>query len=90
MRHEQVTPLIIPTIHKNGTHKAILLDQLSAVEEAFLDLLDALRDAAPNARDYPDAAAAQSAYHAHLWRVRTICTMADEFSELAFEIDQQP
>jgi hypothetical protein len=44
--------MIAPTIHNNGTDGEVLQAQAQASYEAGRALLQALRDGAPNARDY--------------------------------------
>lgn len=45
-------PLEAPLVHLNGTAGAALAAQLEAAARALHEALDALRAAAPNARDY--------------------------------------
>lgn len=44
--------IAIPTVHLNGTSGAVLLEQLKGARRALDAALDALAEAAPNARDY--------------------------------------
>ena len=44
--------LIVPSVHSNGTGKKALLEQLEKAYTAIGDAQDALRETAPNGRDY--------------------------------------
>jgi hypothetical protein len=48
---------ITPTVNINGTDAQVLIDQQCAVAKALSDALDAMRQAAPNGRDFPGAPA---------------------------------
>ena len=47
-----MTPLVTPSIHLNGTSKRELVEQRLAVMDAARALLEAMKGAAPNGRDY--------------------------------------
>ena len=44
--------MVFPTVHLNGTSRAVLLDANQKAARAIADAIEALHDAAPNARDY--------------------------------------
>ena len=44
--------MILPTIHRNGTDKEALLDQVSAAHNSLLDAMGVIGKAIPDARDY--------------------------------------
>jgi len=45
-------PLIVPSVHLNGTSREELTEQLEAAAAAVQEAIGALRRAAPNGRDY--------------------------------------
>lgn len=47
-----MTPLVPPAIHSNGTSKEELVELRIAVAEQAHHLLEAMKRAAPNGRDY--------------------------------------
>ena len=47
-----MTEIIVPTIHPNGDTAKTLIEQLLSVRNALVSTTGALRDAAPNARNY--------------------------------------
>ncbi len=81
--------MILPTVHLNGTSKAALLEQLENASNALNDAYAAMKQAAPNGRDYypqgEDALARATA--AHLDRLRRVDTVKDEIDDMAREID---
>lgn len=48
-----MTPLIMPTVHSNGTSKEELVRQHLDIMKAASDLLKALEAGTPHGRDYP-------------------------------------
>jgi hypothetical protein len=80
--------LIVPAVHLNGTGKNDLLDALEKAYRACNDAYDALRQTAPNGRDYyvygPDAYS--RARDEHLQRMRAIDTVVKELEGLAIGI----
>lgn len=44
--------MIFPTVHLNGTNRGVLIEQLLAARDAVNNAMEALRNAAPNGRDY--------------------------------------
>lgn len=83
--------MTIPTVHLNGTSKASLLGQLEDASNALEAAYKALKQAAPNGRDYyldgPDAITAATAEH--MDRLRRLDSVKDEIDELARKIDEQ-
>lgn len=85
------TNLAIPSVHANGTSKGALIQQLSDAWDALEAARTALRQAAPNGRDYypqgPDAI--EQATAQHLDRLRRIDGVQDELQEMMRMIDEQ-
>ena len=83
-----MTKMLTPTIHLNGTSKQDLLEQQKEILNATRDLLQVMRRATPNGRDYypqgPDAG--NQARDAFAERYITVSRMYDEFEELALKI----
>jgi len=48
-----MTPLIMPSVHANGTSKEELVQQHLDIMEAATALLKALEEGMPHGRDYP-------------------------------------
>lgn len=73
-----------PTIHRNGTSKPALYEQLLAASAAVRAAIWALAEAAPNARDYypqgPDAYPQASAQHSA--RVQKMVDVREELYSL--------
>jgi len=83
-----MTPLLPPSIHLNGTSKQEMVEGLVAVSDAAFALLEAMKRAAPNARDYypqgPDAyGLARTAWNE---RALQIEKLRDEVVELAMKV----
>ena len=83
--------LAVPTIHLNGSNKDRLLEALSNAREALRLALDAMRETAPNGRDYytqkPGAFAL--AQDQHTDRLVTVTIAHDELTVIAMEINDQ-
>lgn len=47
-----MTDLIVPKVHKNGTSKKELLEQISAANRALIIAIDRIDEMRPNGRDY--------------------------------------
>jgi hypothetical protein len=77
--------VIKPTIHLNGTSPGVLLEDLIRAADALRDAMQALRLAAPNARDYypqgPKAIAQAAMEHAQ--RMDKLQGVLRELEELA-------
>jgi len=84
-----MSKLLTPTIHLNGTTGRHLLDQQLQVMEALQDVLTAMRNACPNARDfYPQGEGmATQARQAYNDRYRLISDLHAEYETLALEIN---
>jgi hypothetical protein len=78
----------LPTIHLNGTSKAELIEQLCEASQAIDLAYSALKQAAPNGRDYypqgPEAYTAARAQHED--RLRRLDAVKAEIDELAMAI----
>lgn len=88
-RHMRCTP--VPTVHLNGSGCERLQQQQSAVVDAARALLDALAEAAPNARDYyPQGDDGYlRARRAHDERMRQVVRIRDDAGfTLMFLVDQ--
>lgn len=76
--------MTLPTIHLNGTSRAALVDAHYAALVGVQHAIEALADAAPNARDYyvqgPDAYPA--ARREHEARMHKLADVAHELSAL--------
>lgn len=88
--------VITPTVHLNGTSLETLRDQIDTVADRLGVAIEALCDAAPNARDYyPQGDAAYGrARDEHLARVQKlrevygeIATLSNALSEIEAERD---
>jgi hypothetical protein len=83
--------MTVPTIHLNGTSKARLIDALCNASDALNAAYAALRETAPNGRDYypQGPAALPAATNEHLDRLRRLDAIKAEIDALAQAIDQQ-
>lgn len=81
--------MIVPTIHLNGTSKEQLLDDLGEASNALDAAYRALKECAPNGRDYypQGAAALRQATEEHLDRLRRLDAIKAEVNALAVAID---
>lgn len=83
--------MMTPTVHLNGTSKDELVRQLLCAATALGEAQQALREAAPNARDYypqgPDAFA--QAQREHVKRCHTLLEVEQELMRLYDAIDEQ-
>ena len=74
-----VSNLILPIVHMNGTSKGALLAQNRKAWDAINDAYAALKQAAPNARDYyPVPGLYPKAIDQHMDRLRRLDSVADE------------
>ena len=85
----QTPELSIPTVHMNGTSKNELLDQLSSVYEALDNVLDVMRNASPNGRDYytQEHGSFEKAVTEHRHRALKVYAVRDEVETLIYCID---
>lgn len=76
--------VVIPHIHSNGSSKKLLIKEKEKAYEAINEAIDALKQAAPNPRDYDYADSWGLAVQTHTERVQALHAIADEIAE---EID---
>lgn len=84
-------PMIYPTVNLNGTSREALVKQQRDIQQAFLNLKDAIRAAWPHGRDYqthPDGwqIPTKDAQEAWSERVQALQAMQDDFLNLAVYI----
>jgi len=83
--------MTVPLVHRNGTSKEELLDQITKACYALKQALEAVTDAQPNQRDYyplpPDAWT--TAQRDHLTRLQRLQDIRQEYFNLAIAIDTQ-
>jgi hypothetical protein len=83
--------LIVPTVHLNGTSKETLMDQITDAAQALRLAMEAIREAAPNARDYyvqgPNAF--QEVQRQHCARINRLADVYTEYMEIAEAIADQ-
>lgn len=82
--------MTLPTIHLNGTSPDRLIADLCAASSALDAAYEALKQTAPNGRDwYPQGPAAMAAAEAeHMSRLRRVDEVKKEVDELTFAISQ--
>jgi hypothetical protein len=80
----------LPTIHLNGTSKERLIEALCEASQALDLAFSALKQTAPNGRDYypqgPEAI--HKATEEHLARLRRLDDIKNEIDALALAIDE--
>jgi hypothetical protein len=102
MRHRQLSggfpianseraEMTVPTIHLNGTSKAQLVESLCNASVALRAAYTALKETAPNGRDYypQGPAAMDAAQEEHFDRLRRVDAVRKEIDQLTIAIDQQ-
>jgi hypothetical protein len=74
-----------PTVHVNGTAYEVLLEQNLNAASTVRKAIEALRQAAPNGRDYypQGPAAIRAAMKQHVQRVRRLQSVYDELERIA-------
>ena len=84
--------MIVPTIHRNGTAKQELIDQLCDAGGAISTAITALENACPNARDYypQGQGAIQTAIEEHRKRIDALVQVRKELQQIAIHIDEGP
>lgn len=83
------TDLIVPVVHLNGTGKQDLIDMRERVDETLRLALAALKQMAPNGRDYyPVPGLMDRAVEQHFRRMRVLTDLQDELEEEIRQIDQ--
>lgn len=79
-----------PTIHMNGTSRDGLMEPLETASNALNDAYEALKQTAPNGRDYypqgPEALSKATADH--MGRLARLDSIKQEIDDLAFAISQ--
>lgn len=80
----------LPTIHKNGTGKVVLVGALLEASEALDLAYDALKATAPNGRDYypQGAEAMRRATAEHVGRLERVAAVKREIDALMLAIDR--
>jgi hypothetical protein len=80
--------MLKPTIHRNGTSRQELLDQVCKASAAIHDAMTALAGATPNGRDYyvQDPGAIKLALEEHDSRATRLQSVLDELQDLAIHI----
>lgn len=83
--------MIIPTIHLNGTSKESLIEDLCAASNALRAAYDALKQTAPNGRDYypQGPKALEDATAEHFSRLSRVDSVRQEIESLAIAIDEE-
>ena len=78
--------ITLPIVHLNGTGKTMLLEQRTVARQAIQDAYRALKDMAPNGRDYYPAgpAAMEAAIAQHRRRMLVLDGLR---AELEYEIE---
>ena len=84
--------MTLPTIHSNGTSKGRLIEALCNASAALDSAYEALKETAPNGRDYyPDGPRALEAATAeHMARLRAVDSVKAEIDALTMAIDELP
>lgn len=86
---EQTVPLMLPMVHMNGTSRGELQRQLHDAHAAITKALNALKGAAPNARDYYPKGddAYKTARDQHIDRLTRLETVQTELLWIFEQID---
>ncbi len=83
-------PLVVPTVHLNGSGKPALLEQLKTAAEKANDLLDALRAGSPHGRDYYlTPGAFEIARDQALAREKKVQEVLSELTDIYFRVNEQ-
>ena len=80
--------LVVPRIHNNGTGKKRLLDLIDNAYHALDAACQRVKDTAPNARDY-DKDIYERAWMEYAFRLKRLCDVQEELSEIAVAISEQ-
>ena len=88
-----MTDLIFPTIHLNGTSAESLQEDLRKAHRALYDAREAMRQCAPNGRDYyvqkEAYRAIRTAEEQHMARCEKIKSVMKELKAICEDIDRQ-
>jgi len=82
--------MTIPTIHLNGTSKDRLIEDLCNASNALNDAYAALKQTAPNGRDYYPQGddALRKATQEHMSRLKRLDEIKGEINKLTIAIDR--
>jgi hypothetical protein len=81
--------LILPVVHLNGTSKQELLELREGAYQALTRAVEALRNMAPNGRDfYPVPGRMDLALAQHTRRMKVLTDLMKEIEEECLEIDR--
>lgn len=82
--------MTLPTLHMNGTTKDALIESLCSASQALDLAYQALKETAPNGRDYypQGPAALNAATDEHLDRLRRLDGIKKEIDALTIAIDR--
>ena len=82
--------MIVPTLNLNGSSADDLINPRLAAMGHLMDAIEALRQAAPNGRDYPgDHEGLQLARDLHFSRLEDIKSLREELMREAVRIKEQ-
>ena len=82
--------MIRPTLNINGSSAFDLIDPRRTAMDLLLDAIDALKQATPNGRDYPnDPMACVADRTTHFDRLAALHTLREELLDEALHIQQQ-
>jgi hypothetical protein len=82
--------MIRPTLNPNGSSAADLIDPRRAAMDHLMDAIEALKQATPNGRDYPnDTLACAADRNTHFDRLAALHTLRNELLDEALHIQQQ-
>lgn len=82
--------IITPIVHRNGTSRQALLDQLCTAYRAVQDAINAVVQASPNGRDYyPEPGRLQKAEAQYRARIEHLQAVADSLIAEAEAIQEQ-
>lgn len=81
-----------PTIHRNGSSKQQLMEDLLTAMQAIDEAIKAVRQTSPNGRDYYPQGddAFRTAGREHVERLKSLEKIKQELEELAMHIHDQP
>lgn len=81
--------MIVPTVHRNGTHGPDLLRQVLDAKAAIAKAIEAVNNATPNGRDYYTTGTLAEALAEHRVRLVSLETIKHDYEALAIEISNQ-
>jgi hypothetical protein len=88
---EKSGELMVPFVHMNGTSKARLIEQIENAYDAIGKALDAMKQTAPNGRDYYPLgqSAREIALDQHMARMAKLSSVQSELEAIAGAIGEQ-